>query len=69
MEICYGGFIGFIVSASMTLMKSGWLSNFFPDAGFEPVGGGRADGVFCQHAGQMLANEYLGWRFLGVPLF
>lgn len=53
----------------MTLMKSGWLSNFFPDAGFEPVGGGRADGVFCQHAGQMLANEYLGWRFLGVPLF
>jgi hypothetical protein len=39
-DICYSGFIGVIVSASMTLMTSGPLSNLSPSADLEQVGWG-----------------------------
>ena len=64
MGIRYGGFIGVIVCRSMTLMKSGCLSNLFSAASFEPVGWGQGFSLFGQHAGQ--AGENVGEVFLGV---
>ena len=64
MDICYGGFIGVIVFASMTLMKSGHFANRLAATRLEPVGRGEACSLAGQHAGQ--AGEHVGEIFLGV---
>ena len=64
MGICFGGFIGVIVFATMTLMNSGHHPQWLAVAGFEPVGGGQGHGVFGQHSRQ--ACQDVGEVFLGI---
>jgi hypothetical protein len=64
MDICYDGFISVIVYTSMTLMKSGCVSNLSPAEGFEPVGWCQGDCLIGQHGGQ--AGGHVGEVFIGL---